>query len=147
MHLVRAPQLDIGQPIGGESLDHAVQAIAENKPGKAIQIFTRDMVGLPAGQSRMSRIFVGLSPANQRAPHDLATWRKIANPPQLNIDFCGGDMVKYHIEKTGPVLLPLKVPSAGGSCGCVGWCSASVSLNSEAVQVTDRSRGGDRHRR
>jgi quinol monooxygenase YgiN len=33
----------------------------------------------------------------------LAAWRKIANPPQLNIDFCGGDMVKYHIEKTGPV--------------------------------------------
>ncbi|MGO2683399.1 putative quinol monooxygenase [Microbacterium sp.] len=33
----------------------------------------------------------------------LASWRKIANPPHLSIDFHGGDMVKYHIEKTGPV--------------------------------------------
>jgi quinol monooxygenase YgiN len=33
----------------------------------------------------------------------LANWRKIANPPHLNIDFLGGDMVKYHIESTGPV--------------------------------------------
>lgn len=31
--------------------------------------------------------------------------------------------------------------------GCVGWCSASVSLNGEAVEVTDRFRGDDRHRR
>lgn len=33
----------------------------------------------------------------------LADWRKIANPPHLNIDFHGGHMAKYHIEKTGPV--------------------------------------------
>ena len=33
----------------------------------------------------------------------LAAWRKLANPPQLNIDLHGGDMLKYHIETTGPV--------------------------------------------
>jgi pimeloyl-ACP methyl ester carboxylesterase len=71
--VVYEPPVDIGQPIGGESLDHAVQAIAENKPGKAIQIFTRDMVGLPAGQSRIIRIFVGLSPKLKRlAPSQIA---------------------------------------------------------------------------
>jgi pimeloyl-ACP methyl ester carboxylesterase len=39
----------------------APQAIAENRPGKAIQIFTRDMVGLPAWQSRLVRVFVTLN--------------------------------------------------------------------------------------
>lgn len=33
----------------------------------------------------------------------LAAWRKVANSRNLNIDFHGGHMVKYHIEKTGPV--------------------------------------------
>ncbi|MBH0097981.1 antibiotic biosynthesis monooxygenase [Salinibacterium sp. NSLL150] len=33
----------------------------------------------------------------------LAAWRKIANSPQLDIEFLGGDMAKYHIDKTGPV--------------------------------------------
>jgi quinol monooxygenase YgiN len=33
----------------------------------------------------------------------LDAWRKIANPPQLNIDIHGGDMLKYYVEKTGPV--------------------------------------------
>ncbi|MGO2683400.1 alpha/beta fold hydrolase [Microbacterium sp.] len=71
--VVYEPPVDIGQPIGGESLDHAVQAIAENKPGKAIQIFTRDIVGLPSGQSRMIRVFVGLSSKLKRlAPGQIA---------------------------------------------------------------------------
>lgn len=33
----------------------------------------------------------------------LAAWRKIANPPQMNIEFHGGDMVKYQIATTAPV--------------------------------------------
>lgn len=71
--VVYEPPVDIGQPIGGESLEHAVQAIASNQPGKAIQIFTRDMVGLPAFQSRIIRIFVGLSPRLKRlAPGQIA---------------------------------------------------------------------------
>lgn len=33
----------------------------------------------------------------------LAAWREIANSPQLDIEFLGGDMAKYHIDKTSPV--------------------------------------------
>lgn len=33
----------------------------------------------------------------------LSAWRTVANPPHLDIVFRGGDMVKYYIEKTGPV--------------------------------------------
>lgn len=70
---VYEPPVDTGQPIGGQALDHAIQAIAENKPGKAIQIFTRDMVGLPVGQCRMIRVVVALSPKLKRlAPGQIA---------------------------------------------------------------------------
>ncbi len=70
---VYEPPVDTGQPIGGEALDRAIHAIAESKPGKAIQIFTRDMVGLPAGQSRMIRVVVALNPKLKRlAPGQIA---------------------------------------------------------------------------
>jgi pimeloyl-ACP methyl ester carboxylesterase len=53
--------IDLTAPMGGSALRAAQQAIAENRPGKAIQIFTRDMVGLPAWQSRLVRVFVTLN--------------------------------------------------------------------------------------
>jgi pimeloyl-ACP methyl ester carboxylesterase len=101
------PPIEMGQRIGGETLDHAVQAIAADKPGKAIQIFTRDMVGLSAVQSRLIRMFVGLSPKLKRlAPRQIAdnvalqdlgtrlnTYASIEHPVLL----IGGDKSPAHL--------------------------------------------------
>jgi len=65
--------IDPAAPVGGDSLDAAKEAIAQNKPGKAIQIFTRDMVGLPAWQARLIRVFVTLNGRMRRlAPRQIA---------------------------------------------------------------------------
>lgn len=111
---VYEPPVDTGQPIGGEALEHAVQAIAENKPGKAIQIFTRDMVGLPAGQSRMIRILVGLSPKLKRlapgqiadnvAMRDLGTRLDTYAGIELPVLLIGGDQSPAHLGERLEVL-------------------------------------------
>ncbi len=112
--VVYEPPVDTGQPIGSEALDHAVQAIADNKPGKAIQIFTRDMVGLPAGQSRMIRIFVGVSPKMKRlapsqiadnvAMRDLGTRLGTYADIELPVLLIGGDHSPAHLGERLDVL-------------------------------------------
>ncbi len=60
--VVYEPPIALGGLLGGEALVHAQRAIASGKPGKAVQIFTRDMVKLPAWQAGFIRMFVTLSP-------------------------------------------------------------------------------------
>jgi pimeloyl-ACP methyl ester carboxylesterase len=108
------PPIDMGQRIGGEALDRAIQAIAANRPGKAIQIFTRDMVGLSAGQSRMIRIFVGLSPKLKRlassqiadnvAMQDLGTRLNAYASIERPVLLIGGDKSPAHLGKRLDVL-------------------------------------------
>lgn len=66
------PPLRTDGPVGGAALLSAQAAIAAGRPGKAMQIFTRDMVGLPAWQAGLIRMFVGASPRMRRlAPRQM----------------------------------------------------------------------------
>lgn len=112
--LIYEPPVETGQPIGGAALDHAIQAIAERKPGKAIQIFTRDIVRLPAWQSRIIRVFVAINPKLKRlAPRQIAdnvamrtlgtrlnTYARIERPVLL----IGGDKSPAHLGERLEVL-------------------------------------------
>lgn len=111
---VYEPPIENGQPIGGEALGQAVNAIADNKPGKAIQIFTRDMVGLSSGQSRLIRIFVGLSPKLRRlaprqiadnvAMRDLGTRLETYACIEVPVLLIGGDRSPTHLRERLDVL-------------------------------------------
>jgi pimeloyl-ACP methyl ester carboxylesterase len=55
------PPLAIDQLNGGPALVRAQHAVAQGKPGRAMQIFTHDMVGLPPVASRLIGLFVTLN--------------------------------------------------------------------------------------
>lgn len=60
------PPLVIDEPLGGEANDRARVAIEEGKPGRAMQIFTRDIVRLPAWQAVWAAAFVTVVPKFRR---------------------------------------------------------------------------------
>jgi pimeloyl-ACP methyl ester carboxylesterase len=114
------PPLRTDGPVGGVALLSAKAAIAAGKPGKAMQIFTRDMVGLPAWQAGIIRVFVATSPRMRRlAPrqmddntaleqlgHRLDLYKEIKTPILL----IGGDKSPGHLGRRLDVLartLPL----------------------------------------
>jgi pimeloyl-ACP methyl ester carboxylesterase len=55
------PPLAIDQLNGGPALVRAQHAVAQGKPGRAMQIFTHDMVGLPPVASRLIGVLVTLN--------------------------------------------------------------------------------------
>jgi pimeloyl-ACP methyl ester carboxylesterase len=59
--LFEPPVATSGAP-GGEALERAKAAIAAGKHGKAMQIFTRDVVGLPASQAWLIRPLTAIIP-------------------------------------------------------------------------------------
>lgn len=59
---VYEPPVSLPWLMGGDFLPAAQRAIAAGRPGKAMQIFTRDMVKLPAWQAELIRVFVSLVP-------------------------------------------------------------------------------------
>jgi pimeloyl-ACP methyl ester carboxylesterase len=59
---VYEPPISLPWLMGGGFLPAAQRAIAAGSPGKAMQIFTRDMVELPAWQAGLIRVFVSLVP-------------------------------------------------------------------------------------
>jgi pimeloyl-ACP methyl ester carboxylesterase len=66
------PPCVIGPPLGGEALMRAQAALAAGKPGRALDIFLRDIVRTPAWAAWMSGAFVPLVPRLGRlAPHQL----------------------------------------------------------------------------
>lgn len=54
------PPSVIGSPLGGEAQVRARAAVSAGKPGKALAIFLRDIVEMPAWVSPLARIGVGL---------------------------------------------------------------------------------------
>jgi pimeloyl-ACP methyl ester carboxylesterase len=46
----------------GEPIERAQAALAAGRPGKALEIFVRDIVRLPAGQARLIGLFVAVHP-------------------------------------------------------------------------------------
>ncbi|HEV7185364.1 MAG TPA: alpha/beta hydrolase [Leifsonia sp.] len=67
------PPVPLDRLAGGEFLPAAQRAVASGHPGKAMQIFTRDMVGLPPWQARLIGMLVGLFPKMRRmAPRQIA---------------------------------------------------------------------------
>jgi len=47
---------------GSEKFDRARSAVTDGKPGKAMQIFVRDVVGVPAAAAWLVRLLVAVSP-------------------------------------------------------------------------------------
>ena len=56
------PPLVIGEPLGGTKLAPARQALAEDKPGRAITIFLRDVVRMAPLPARLAGFFIGRHP-------------------------------------------------------------------------------------
>jgi pimeloyl-ACP methyl ester carboxylesterase len=56
------PPVATGPSSGGDGLEQAKKAIAAGKPGKAMQIFVRDVVGLPASQAWLIRPLTAVIP-------------------------------------------------------------------------------------
>ncbi|MBT2514565.1 alpha/beta fold hydrolase [Arthrobacter sp. ISL-30] len=56
------PPVPLHRLVGGEFLPSAQRAVAAGRPGRAMQIFTRDMVELPAWHARLIGVFVSLVP-------------------------------------------------------------------------------------
>lgn len=56
------PPVAIGPPAGSEATDRARSAIAAGQPGKAMQIFVRDVVGMRAADAWMLRVLVTAIP-------------------------------------------------------------------------------------
>lgn len=95
------PPLPRESPNTGTSLERAQRAVAERRPGRAMQIFTHEMVGLPKATSRLIGGFISLHPrmrkmaarqiADVAAMHALgprnATYATITSPTLL----IGGD--------------------------------------------------------
>ena len=122
------PPLRIDGPVGGAALLSAQAAIAAGNPGKAMQIFTRDMVGLPAWQAGLIRMFVAASPRMRRlAPrqmddnaaleqlgHRLDLYGEIQAPVLL----VGGDKSPAHLGRRLDVLART-LPLPRGTC-CAG---------------------------
>ncbi|TCO46462.1 alpha/beta fold hydrolase [Actinocrispum wychmicini] len=66
------PPTVVDRPFPPESVAKAKAAIARGRPGRAIRIFVRDVVGLPAWQGLLVGLAVGLSPRFRRlAPRQL----------------------------------------------------------------------------
>lgn len=56
------PPVVTGPPLGGEALERAKAAIAAGKPGKAMEIFSRDVVGIPEPFAWLIRPAVAVMP-------------------------------------------------------------------------------------
>jgi pimeloyl-ACP methyl ester carboxylesterase len=56
------PPVAIGPPAGSEALDQARAAIAAGRPGQAMQIFVRDIVGMRPADARAVRVAVTVLP-------------------------------------------------------------------------------------
>ncbi|HET8879498.1 MAG TPA: alpha/beta hydrolase [Arthrobacter sp.] len=116
------PPLRTDGPVGGVALLSAKAAIAAGKPGKAMQIFTRDMVGLPAWQAAMIRVFVAASPRLRRlvprqmddntALEELGTRLDLYKEIQTPVLLIGGDKSPGHLGRKLDVLART-VPNAG----------------------------------
>ncbi|WP_236794927.1 alpha/beta fold hydrolase [Amycolatopsis sp. GM8] len=52
------PPVVVGEPLGGEALERARAAVAAGKPGKALEIFLRDIVRMPAWLAVLARLAV-----------------------------------------------------------------------------------------
>ena len=77
------PPVVIGPPLGGAALEHVQAAIAAGKPGKAMAIFVRDVVGVPRWYGPVVQMWVGAVPKMRKlAPrqvHDLAAIDQLGN--------------------------------------------------------------------
>lgn len=108
------PPLRIDGPVGGAALLSAQAAIAAGKPGKAMQIFTRDMVGLPEWQAGLVRMFVGASPRMRRlaprqmddntALEQLGLRLDLYEQIQAPVLLVGGDKSPAHLRRRLDVL-------------------------------------------
>jgi pimeloyl-ACP methyl ester carboxylesterase len=56
------PPVAIGPPASSETFERARSAVTEGKPGKAMQIFVRDVVGVPTPHAWLVRLLVAVSP-------------------------------------------------------------------------------------
>src|SRR6202050_2934062 len=56
------PPVATGLSPGSEAIEHAKAAIAAGKPGRAMQIFVRDVVGMPASQAWLMRPLTAVIP-------------------------------------------------------------------------------------
>lgn len=70
--VVYEPPLVIGPPLGGEALVRARAALVSRKPGKAMQIFTREIASMPPALGWLTRLLVTLAPKYRaRVVHQL----------------------------------------------------------------------------
>jgi pimeloyl-ACP methyl ester carboxylesterase len=60
------PPVVIGEPLGGAKLTAARQALAEDKPGRAITIFLRDVVRMSPLLARLAGLYIGRHPEYRR---------------------------------------------------------------------------------
>jgi pimeloyl-ACP methyl ester carboxylesterase len=60
------PPAVIGAPLSADKLARARAALAQDKPGKALAIFLRDVVGMPAPLSWLAGFLVGRHPVYRR---------------------------------------------------------------------------------
>lgn len=60
--VIYEPPLVVGPPLGGVAAAKARDALTAGKPGKAMTIFVRDIVGVPAPMARISSTFVAAIP-------------------------------------------------------------------------------------
>lgn len=60
--VVYEPPIVIGPPLGGEALERARAAVAAGRVGKAIEIFSRDIVGVPAVLAWLGGLLVAVVP-------------------------------------------------------------------------------------
>lgn len=64
--VVYEPPLVIGPPLGGTALHRARAALAAGKPGKAMQIFGRDIAAMPPAMAWVTRAIVALRSGYRR---------------------------------------------------------------------------------
>ena len=64
--LLYEPPVVIGPPLGGEALERAKAALAAGRPGKAIEIFSRDIVGVSPLWSWLGGTIVAIVPRWRR---------------------------------------------------------------------------------
>ncbi|MBO2450830.1 alpha/beta hydrolase [Actinomadura barringtoniae] len=60
------PAAVIGPPLGGAALGRARAAEASGRPGKALAIFMREVVGMPAWQATPAGVLIGAAPRYRR---------------------------------------------------------------------------------
>jgi pimeloyl-ACP methyl ester carboxylesterase len=105
---VYEPPVPLRRLVGGQFLPSAERAVAAGRPGKAMEIFARDMVELPAWQARIIRAMVSIAPKMRKmaarqiadvAAMDalgfrMASYGYIAEPVLL----IGGDRSPGHLD-------------------------------------------------